>query len=75
MSRLENAPSKIEIARLMAALVDGFCDSYRRAPSSITLDIDGQRLGEAGDRESCRCGPGAAGSAEPLRRFEADRQA
>ena len=40
MSRLENAPWKIEIARLMAALVDGFCDSYRRAPSSITLDID-----------------------------------
>src|SRR5437899_1145569 len=40
MSRLENAPSKIEMARLMAALVDGFCDSYRRAPSSITLDID-----------------------------------
>src|SRR5207247_1003035 len=26
--------------RLMAALVDGFCESYRRAPSSITLDID-----------------------------------
>src|SRR5258705_9364183 len=41
MSRLGNAPSQIEIARLMAALVDGFCDSYRRAPSSITLDIDG----------------------------------
>src|ERR1700731_279634 len=40
MSRLENAPSKIEIARLMAALVDGLCESYRRAPSSITLDID-----------------------------------
>src|SRR6266404_2156333 len=40
MSRLENAPSKIEIARLMAALVDGFCESYRRAPSAITLDID-----------------------------------
>src|SRR6266705_3428360 len=40
MSRLENAPSKIEMARLMAALVDGFCDSYRRAPASITLDID-----------------------------------
>src|SRR5260370_616660 len=40
MSRLENAPSKIEIARLMAAMVDGFCDSYRRAPPSITLDID-----------------------------------
>jgi hypothetical protein len=40
MSRLENAPSKIEIARLMAAMVDQYCDSYRRAPSSITLDID-----------------------------------
>ena len=40
MSRLENAPSRIEIARLTAALVDLFCDSYRRAPSSITLDID-----------------------------------
>jgi hypothetical protein len=24
----------------MAAMVDQFCDSYRRAPSSITLDID-----------------------------------
>jgi hypothetical protein len=40
MSRLENASSKIEIARLMAALVDGFCNSYRHAPSAITLDID-----------------------------------
>jgi Transposase DDE domain group 1 len=40
MSRLENAPSKIEIARAMAAMVDQFCASYRRAPASITLDID-----------------------------------
>jgi len=40
MSRLENAPSKIEIARAMAAMVDQFCKSYPRAPSSITLDID-----------------------------------
>jgi hypothetical protein len=40
MSRLENAPSKIEIARLMAAMVDQFCKSYRRAPASIVLDID-----------------------------------
>src|SRR5947199_5599835 len=40
MSRLENAPSKIAIARMTAALVDQFCDSYRRAPSSITLDVD-----------------------------------
>src|ERR1700688_3048159 len=40
MSRLENAPSKIEIARMMAAMVDQFCESYCRAPASITLDID-----------------------------------
>ena len=40
MSRLENAPSKIEIARLMRALVDQFCASYSRAPVSIILDID-----------------------------------
>lgn len=40
MSRLENAPSKIELARLMAAMIDQFCDSYRRAPRSIVLDID-----------------------------------
>jgi hypothetical protein len=40
MSRLENAPSKIEIARAMAAMVDQFCKSYRRVPASITLDID-----------------------------------
>lgn len=40
MSRLENAPSKGEIARLMVAMVDQFCKSYRRAPVSITLDID-----------------------------------
>jgi hypothetical protein len=40
MSRLENAPSKIGIARLMAAMVDQFCESYKRKPGSITLDID-----------------------------------
>lgn len=40
MSRLENAPSRIELARLMAAMVDLFCDSYRRPPASIVLDID-----------------------------------
>jgi hypothetical protein len=40
MSRLENAPSKIEIARMMAAMVDLFCASWRRPPTAITLDID-----------------------------------
>src|SRR5258705_3912003 len=40
MSQLENTPSKIGIARLMVALVDQFCESYRGVPASITLDID-----------------------------------
>src|SRR5262249_7752177 len=40
MSRVENAPSRLEMARLMAAMVDQFCASNRRRPSAITLDID-----------------------------------
>jgi hypothetical protein len=40
MSRLENAPSRIEIARMMAAMVDLFCASWARRPRAITLDID-----------------------------------
>src|SRR5882724_2495151 len=48
MSRLENAPGKIAIARMMAAMVEQFCASYARAPgadrsdppASIVLDID-----------------------------------
>jgi hypothetical protein len=40
MSRLENAPRKTEIARMMGAMVDLFCASWKRAPRSIILDID-----------------------------------
>jgi hypothetical protein len=40
MSRFENAPSRIEIARLMAAMVDVFCDGWARVPRRIELDID-----------------------------------
>src|SRR5579864_860044 len=40
MSRLENAPSRIEIARMMAAMVDLFCASWTCPPKAITLDID-----------------------------------
>ncbi|MGA8901550.1 transposase, partial [Bradyrhizobium sp.] len=32
MSRLENAPSRTEIARMMGAMVDLFCASWKRAP-------------------------------------------
>jgi len=40
MSRLENMPSRIEAARMTAALVDSFCRSFAAPPASITLDID-----------------------------------
>ena len=40
MSRLENAPSRIEVGRMMAALVDIFCRSFSAPPTAITLDID-----------------------------------
>ncbi len=40
MSRLENMPSRLEAARLTAALVDRFCQSFGQAPAAITLDID-----------------------------------
>ncbi len=61
MSRLENAPSKIEIARMMAAMVDQFCDSYSGAPS----------LDHARHRRHVRCGarPSAIFAVQrPLRR-------
>ncbi len=38
MSRLENAPSKIEVARMMAAMVDLFCDSFDRVPGLRLTD-------------------------------------
>lgn len=40
LSRLENAPSRTELGRMMLAMIDQFCASYRRAPKSIVLDID-----------------------------------
>jgi len=40
LSRLENAPSRTELGRMMLAMVDQFCSSYRRAPKSIILDVD-----------------------------------
>ena len=40
MSRLENAPSRSEVARLTAALADIFCRSFTAPPAAITLDID-----------------------------------
>ena len=40
MSRLENAPSRIGVARMTAALVALFCRSFPSPPAAITLAID-----------------------------------
>jgi hypothetical protein len=40
MSRLENTPSRIAIARMMLAMLEVFCASYARPPAAIVLDID-----------------------------------
>ena len=40
MSRRENAPSRIEVARTTAALVGLFCRSFSAPPAAITPDID-----------------------------------
>lgn len=40
LSRLENAPSLRDVVRLTDALVEQWIASYKRPPSSVTLDID-----------------------------------
>jgi hypothetical protein len=40
MSRLENLPGPIALMRMMAAMVNLFCDSFATVPSRIVLDID-----------------------------------
>lgn len=40
MSRLENLPGPIALKRMMAAMVELFCDSFEEVPRRIVLDID-----------------------------------
>ena len=40
MSRLENRPGPVALKRMMAAMVDLFCDSFATVPRRIVLDID-----------------------------------
>jgi hypothetical protein len=40
MSRWENAPDLRTLVRLTHAMVDLWCNSYRRPPRAVTLDID-----------------------------------
>src|ERR1700726_6372 len=40
ISRLENLPGPIALKRMMAAMVELFCDSFEQVPRRIVLDID-----------------------------------
>src|SRR5215212_6484055 len=40
MCRLENLPGAIALKRMMAAMVELFCDSFTEVPRRIVLDID-----------------------------------
>ena len=40
MCRLENLPGPIALKRMMAAMIELFCDSYDEVPRRIVLDID-----------------------------------
>ena len=40
MSRWENAPDLRSLVRIAHAMVDLWCDSYRKPPLAITLDLD-----------------------------------
>jgi hypothetical protein len=40
LSRLENQPGRIALLRMMAAMIDLFCDSFVQVPKRVVLDID-----------------------------------
>ncbi len=40
MTRLENLPGPVALKRMMAAMVELFCDSFDTVPRRIVLDID-----------------------------------
>ena len=40
MTRLENPPGPVALKRMMAAMVELFCDSFTEVPRRIVLDID-----------------------------------
>jgi hypothetical protein len=40
MCRLENLPGPLALKRMMAAMIELFCDSFAQVPQRIVLDID-----------------------------------
>src|SRR4029077_13610963 len=54
ISRLENLPGPVALKRMMAAMVELFCDSFERVPRRIVLDIDHTEAGFQGGRRRGR---------------------
>jgi Transposase DDE domain group 1 len=40
VSRWENAPTLREVVRMIYAMIDTYCASYKRPPRAVTLDVD-----------------------------------
>jgi hypothetical protein len=63
MTRLENLPGPVALKRMMAAMVELFCDSFKEVPRRIVLDIDdtedraygGQQLSLFNAHHDSRC--------------------
>jgi len=63
MCRLENLPTETALKRMMAAMIDMFCDSFEQVPRRILLDIDdtvdrvhgGQQLALFNAHHDSRC--------------------
>ncbi len=51
ISRLENLPGAIALKRMMAAMVELFCDSFEAVPRRILLDIDDTEDRVHGDQQ------------------------
>ena len=51
MCRLENLPTITALKRMMAAMVELFCDSFEQVPQRIVLDIDDTEDQVHGDQE------------------------
>jgi hypothetical protein len=54
ISRLENLPGPVALKRMMAAMVELFCDSFAEVPRRIVLDIDDPRTASTAG-SSCPC--------------------
>src|SRR5712691_7208287 len=63
MTRLENLPGPVALKRMMAAMVELFCDSFENVPRRIVLDLDdtedraygGQQLSLFNAHHDSRC--------------------